>query len=518
MFDPEFFPTPPEVITRILNRVSKNARYFLDPSAGKGDLAEAIQRLGRYSGSSKHVDCLERNPDLAAILREKDFPVVGADWLTYDGVSYYDALVLNPPFSNGDAHLLKAWDFLYNGEIVCLLNSETLRNPYTERRQRLARLIADHGDVEELGACFAHAERPTDVEVSLVYLKKEADDDRVELWTSDTPERPVEGEIGADPQWLAIVDTLGNMQHYYDQANVHMFQAFQHLHKAALYLEANGIYTGHYDKLVLTALDNVGSARAEFARLHRKDAWRAAFAKMDFHKWLDKQQTEQFIRDIEREGVVPFTKENIKGTLHNIYSSRRKLFEMSVANVFDELTRYHKANHVHSEGWKSNDSYKVNKKLVFPWGCEFDDKYCKDFKLRWSGSTMDIYNDLDRVLCVLDGKDFTQCYTIETALRDAFHTLGSYVTSPFDNTAISQYFHIRFFKKGTVHLVWRDEHLWQEFNVTAAAGKRWLGMQTQEEAAAAPRWSPAPVPVEDPPTLAVETEPLSEQTSQLRLY
>ena len=84
---------------------------------------------------------------------------------------------MNPPFSQGAKHLLRAWDFLHAGEIVCLLNQETIDNPYTEVRKRLAKLIADHGTVETLGPVFSKAERATDVHVAMVYLKKESEDD-----------------------------------------------------------------------------------------------------------------------------------------------------------------------------------------------------------------------------------------------------------------------------------------------------------------------------------------------------
>src|SRR6202008_1780043 len=99
------------------------------------------------------------------------------------------------------------------------------------------------------------------------------------------------------------------------------------------------------------------SARAEFIRSHRREAWMSVFELMDFRKWLDKKQTDEFIRDIERNGNVPFTKENIKGTLQNVFLQRGQLFEKSVANVFDELTRYYKGNTSHREGWKTNDNY-----------------------------------------------------------------------------------------------------------------------------------------------------------------
>src|SRR5678815_929738 len=131
LFHDEFFPTPGPVIARMIARVSKEARYFLEPSAGKGDLAEGIKRLDHRWGYTRHVDCIEIVPELASILRDKDFPVIGGDWLTYAGVCYYDAILANPPFADGDKHLLKMWEFLHHGEILCLLNAETVRNPYT---------------------------------------------------------------------------------------------------------------------------------------------------------------------------------------------------------------------------------------------------------------------------------------------------------------------------------------------------------------------------------------------------
>ena len=143
MFSEDFYPTPGAVAAKMLQKIDRNAVHFLEPSAGKGDLAKAILGFGRtrspYDHGSRHrVDVIELHPDLLKILQaHEELTVVGYDWLTYDGVSYYDAIVMNPPFSKGALHLLRAWDFLHNGEIVCLLNQETIDNPYTEDRQRL---------------------------------------------------------------------------------------------------------------------------------------------------------------------------------------------------------------------------------------------------------------------------------------------------------------------------------------------------------------------------------------------
>lgn len=477
-FDPEFFPTPASVAYKMLEKLSSDAKHFLEPSAGKGDLAEAIKRTFRYPT----IDCIEQSPELTSVLTGKGFTVVGYDFLDYAGVCYYDAIVMNPPFSNGADHLLRAWDFMHHGEIVCLLNEETIKNPHTAARQRLAELIAKHGDVEYLGDCFRKSDRKTGVNVAIVYLKKVSADDSIDLWAATSQERDVNDKIDTAENMLAIQDRLGNMQHYYDQANEHMLKAFQHLRKASLYMKANEC-SSDYDNIVSIALNNINSARAEFGRKHRRDAWMNVFTKMEFRKWLDKKQTEEFLRDIERNGNVPFTKENIKGTLQNVFEQRGILFEKSVGNVFDELTRYYDGNTNHTEGWKTNDSYKVNQKLIFPYGCTFEAKYGRYFTLSYSGS-IDVYRDLDRILCVLDGKDFDQCLTVEKAMRKKFELVGRDVVSPFDSECQSDYFHIKFFMKGTVHLTFRSRELWARFNVTAAKGKMWIGHDTRKAGAA----------------------------------
>lgn len=477
-FDPEFFPTPRRIITKMLAKVSGDAVYFLEPSAGRGDIAEAIRKRGEYSrwGDTNRckVECIESSPDLAAILVQKEFPVVGHDWLTYDGVSYYDAIVMNPPFSNGVGHLLRAWDFLHSGEIVCLLNAETVTNPYTEERKRLAALIAQHGHTEDLGACFQDADRASDVCVVLVYLKKTAEDDRVELWETGTEERQVD-DLLDESNLPAVRDVLTNKQRFYDEANRHMLLAFQHARKAATFLEANGIHlSGHgererYDDILKHSMSSsVGHNRAEFMRLHRKDAWLSVFAMMQFHRWLDKKQTDELIRDVSQNSHFPFTAENIKGTLENILLQRRKLFEQSAWNVFEALTKYFKGNTNHTEGWKSNDGFKVNRKLVFPYGVRYEKLF--GFSLWYNSNAIDIYNDLDRVLAMLDGRSFDHIRRIgvvmDEAIRQDKHT---------PRTLTSTYFEIRYFKKGTVHLKWLRYDLLEKFNVTAAAGRKWIG-------------------------------------------
>ncbi len=94
MFGDDFYPTPGVIAAKMLQKVHREAVYFLEPSAGKGDLAKAILGFGRERGSrfgsgSRHrVDVIELHPDLLSVLHaHEDLTVVGHDWLSYDGVS-----------------------------------------------------------------------------------------------------------------------------------------------------------------------------------------------------------------------------------------------------------------------------------------------------------------------------------------------------------------------------------------------------------------------------------------------
>jgi hypothetical protein len=153
--------------------------------------------------------------------------------------------------------------------------------------------------------------------------------------------------------------------------------------------------------------------------------------------------------------------------------------EQSVWNVFVALTRHFKGNTTGDvgsgdgrSGWKTNDAYKVNDRLVFPYGCRYSYGSFDIWSTRDAGV---IYTDLDRVLCVLDGARLEDITTVVTALQEAF-------PSKKPGTCESTYFHVRYFKKGTVHLKWKRQDLKNRFNITAAAGRNWIGADTQQAA------------------------------------
>ena len=102
--------------------------------------------------------------------------IVHDDFLTYTPFKTYDLIIMNPPFSNGDRHLLKALKIQEKGgNIICLLNAETLKNPYTETRKELLKKLNEYNaSIEYIEHGFTTAERKTDVEIALIKVSIEA--------------------------------------------------------------------------------------------------------------------------------------------------------------------------------------------------------------------------------------------------------------------------------------------------------------------------------------------------------
>ena len=173
----DFYPTPEAIINKMLCDIDfKMIHSILEPSAGSGNIIEAIKKKEKfystpYNKFSYDIDCIEEDQNLQHILKGKGYRVVYNDFLTYDTMKEYDLIIMNPPFSNGCKHLLKALEMQQRngGAIVCLLNAETLKNPCTNDRQYLQRKLAEYNaKVEFMQDGFMDAERKTAVEIALI--------------------------------------------------------------------------------------------------------------------------------------------------------------------------------------------------------------------------------------------------------------------------------------------------------------------------------------------------------------
>ena len=216
-----FFPTPGKLAGKMLAGIDwQRVENVLEPSAGKGDLAEAAMKAYRAHQSGRRelsIDCIEIDPylrsilkwslcgererehrkkmreldckawqsltgdeqlRLAALRKEHEFfdaaevHIIHDDFFTYQGRRRYDLILMNPPFDQGDLHLLKALEVQESGGIiVCLLNAETLWNPFTNTRKSLLKTLEKYdAQIKFEKGAFMTAERQTQADVAIVRL------------------------------------------------------------------------------------------------------------------------------------------------------------------------------------------------------------------------------------------------------------------------------------------------------------------------------------------------------------
>lgn len=473
MFDEEFYPTPRSVIWDMVAPYQLHRHTILEPSAGKGDILDFVAEKTRCNVSDLYA--IEQHHELAEILKGKGYRYIHSDFLTYSGDYAFDLILMNPPFSNGDKHLLKAWEILEEGHICCLLNAETVRNPNSKYKQQLVQLIDAHGSVTYLGAAFADAERRTNVDVAMVRLeKKGTGGSRFDFFQNRKKEEQVQLDENTLGNQVARQDVIGNMVLYYQQSKkafMEYMQAFENLkfHMTPLLQGSDKVETA-----IASAYNEKTKQRTynRFMDELKGMAWKNIFSQTKIADIVTRKVRDDFDKFSKAEGCLDFTPENIEGLFDMLFLNRGTIMQKCLEETFDRMCRYDKKNRVHWEGWKTNDAYKVNRKVIMPYMIEYEGRWGrKEFSVSYHRNYSDL-EDIDKVMCMLSGKKFEDIATIHNTLRKRFRGISH--EGEEGNTAESEFFQLKFFQKGTLHLYFKDEYLWQQFNIQAAKGKNWL--------------------------------------------
>ena len=110
-----FYPTPARVADKMLEGIEWDLVLdVLEPSAGKGDLCERINKKmvpsWKWSSGeiSEKIDCIELDENLRHILKGKGYRVVHDDFLTFETHKRYDLIVMNPPLTKKETHARNA--------------------------------------------------------------------------------------------------------------------------------------------------------------------------------------------------------------------------------------------------------------------------------------------------------------------------------------------------------------------------------------------------------------------------
>lgn len=447
MFDSEFFPTPSHVIDIMCEGLDLLNKNVLEPQAGKGDIVDRINQMGGFP-----LAC-EKNDNLRQILKSK-CKVLGSDFFEVksDDVSHIDYIIMNPPFSNADKHILHAWDIAPNGcKIISLCNYETLKNAYSQSRLTIKNLISENGTSQSLGNCFEDSERSTGVEIGLIILNKGDEGYKTEF-DGFFMDEEVEGQENGIMQYNFIRDIVNRYVEsvkIFDkqlQAGIEMYNLTSSFYSSSLSFEISK--------------DKAPLQRADFKKDLQKNAWKFIFNKMNLTKVVTKGVREDINKFVEQQQNIPFTMRNIYRMLEIIVGTREQTFDKAILEVFDRVTEHHHENRHNVNGWKTNSHFLVGKKFILPWMISPAKEY---------GYTTNVYTslrsaydgiipDFEKALCFVTGTNYDEIKGVNCTINK--NTYGEWYES--------QFFKYKGYKNGNMHFEFKDLDVWGNFNQRVA--------------------------------------------------
>ena len=488
----EFFPTPSALAGKMFGNIKKPEEIctVLEPSAGKGDLAELYIKFANKSrryGSNfdmDSVDMIEHDTNLIALLRGKNYRVIGDDFLTFHSHKRYDLIIMNPPFSNGDEHLLKALEIQADGgQIVCLLNAETIRNLYTNRRKVLKQKLAECGaKIEFVRDAFKHAQRRTDVEVAIVYVNIPAQRKTSTIF-ENLKKAQTEELHNNEPEPDAMV---------YGSWAEQMIQSFDFEAQLGRKLieEYNALMpymmddldasTSYIKPLVSININGrefqtVGTSGIErYMKALRMKYWRGLLNKPEFTSRMTSKMQKDYTAMVDNLCGYDFSLFNLQQVYYDLNAQLVDGVKESIDALFEKFSAQHswfpecQKNIHYYNGWATNKAHKVGMKVILP-----INGFCSYSGWR-NQKELDEYtiyrelSDLERALNYLDRGETTMKRDVSTWVKNAIAA---------GETAVDlTWFTAQFYKKGTCHIKFKPEAapLIDRLNIYAARERSWL--------------------------------------------
>lgn len=458
IFNSELYPTPKEVIDRMMMGENVAGKIVLEPSAGTGNIVEWLQEAG-----AKEVLACEINSTLQKIVSRK-CRLICDDFLklTSEEISHIDMIVMNPPFSCASRHILHAYEIAPAGcQIIALCNSNTLDNTYSTERKRLKDIIEYNGGVEDLGQCFMNSERKTDVSVSLVKLYKPGEGKHeFDGYLFDTEEgEQYDNNVQGIMPYNVIRDVVNRYVMAVSRFDSVMEAANEINNLTSLIGGCSirfGAYRNHqsYQSSIL---------REEFKKQLQKESWEFIFRQLKMDRFVTNGVRQTINKFIETQVNVPFTMKNIYIMLDMIVKTQGNRMNDSLVDAFDMICSFSAENSTAGEKWRTNANYMVNKKFIVPNLCRYDSHWPSNYIDTNYSSDYRRIEDLFKALNYISG---------DNIMLDLYQYLREN-DIPWGEWFNFGYFRIKGFKKGTMHFEFLDENLWMEFNQRVAKIKGW---------------------------------------------
>ena len=179
-----------------------------------------------------------------------------------------------------------------------------------------------------------------------------------------------------------------------------------------------------------------------------RSIWKDLMNKSGMLALMDAQARDEWYNSLEKDDIPAVSEENILSTFEQLHQSKAEVFERGIINVFKGL----------SWDYKSNSPCKFGKKIIVDGLVQYD---------RWGfhfrhGRRREQLADLDRMLNLLDGKP------VPENRNDLSVRLDAHISKQHASVFEDEYVEIRYFQKGTGHIIFKRSDLIDKMNEIVA--------------------------------------------------
>lgn len=505
----QYYPTPVHLTKIVWEGFTTPVTRILEPHAGAGDLVipylndfpedwderkksrRSYAPFGKKYWNDVPWDACEINMQMHPALKEAGATIVGCDFFAMQDASAYSHVCLNPPFRDGAKHLCHAWNILYAGEIGCILNASTIRNPSSKEARKVVELIEKYGSVQYLADQFLGegVERETAVEVAVIHLKKVPEsaldiDSILDRLKPDTY-TPSEGEFEALNAIALPMNFIERVLLDYTTA----VNAARLAAESGAILEAAEVRLGRtFSEMQAEGLDALTRAEpldvvvamrnriTSYLYNLRERAWGQVLRSNDV---LDKLTTTAR-RTVESQfktiSMMEFNQANIVAFISGLQEASGELAKGMILEIFDMIIQRDSDNATFYQSWKSNEKHKrmgmriKKSRFILPLNQH-------EYSRTSVGCTAaSIFRDMDKAFGLLAGQPSSEAekqkrnqFGLAQAISREMHGLcrGERIKTTWLD--------VRYYPgKGTFHFFPNSQLMLDKLNKFVGAARQWL--------------------------------------------
>lgn len=475
-----FYPTPTELILNMLDKVDwRGVENVLEPSAGKGDLALEVKACSKFERYYREqIDCIEIDNNLRHILKGNGLKVVHDDFLTFGGSKIYDLIIMNPPFLDGDKHLLKALEMQerWGGQIICVLNADTIKKPYSFQRKILVERLKKHNaKIEFKENCFIGAERSTSVEIALISVNIPKSIEKSYIF--ENMKKAYDKKFNFDEnnkKELTFFNSVDRLLRDFDievRATIEFIRTYEALiscdkdsKKPIIELK---LFSDYDYKLFDLDVNR-------YLRFVRRKYWQKLLNKKEITGMLTSTLREKYFAMVQDLADYDFTIFNVREIMFAMNSEMITGVQDAIIRLFDTMTNKYawikesENNKLYYNGWKSNKAHMINqKRVVLP--------IREAFACRYDGTAFHSYRAYEAIFDLEKTLDYLNCEGTGTIV-DLQNVLDAAAKGGQTRNIQCKYFKVSLFMKGTMHIKFNPEYFFlvDKLNIYAAQNKGWL--------------------------------------------